>query len=53
MITTAIFCLCLFIAIWFTALIFVRAHYKQNLGIQLLICAAALTGVITHLMYIW
>ena len=53
MISTIIFCLCLFVAIWFTVLTGIRVFYKQNLGIQLLILAAAWTGVITHLMHIW
>ena len=53
MISTIIFCLCLFVAIWFTVLAGIRVCYKQNLGIQLLILAAAWTGVITHLMHIW
>lgn len=53
MISTIIFCLCLFVAIWFSVLIGVRVCYKQNLGSQLLIFAAAWTGVITHLMHIW
>lgn len=53
MISTIIFCLCLFVALWFTVLTGVRIYYKQDLGIQLLILAAAWTGVITHLMHIW
>lgn len=53
MISTIIFCLCLFVAIWFTTLTSVRIYYKQRLDIQLLIFAAAWTGVITHLMHIW
>lgn len=53
MISTIIFCLCLFVGIWFAALTGVRAYYKQNLSIQLLILATAWTGVITHLMHIW
>lgn len=53
MIATVIFCLCLLLAIWFTALILIRVYYKQNIGIQLPICAAAWTGVITNLMHIW
>ena len=53
MISTIIFCLCLFVAIWFTVLTGIRVCYKQNLGFQLLILAAAWTGVITHLMHIW
>ena len=53
MISTIIFCLCLFLAIWFTILTLVRVYYKQCLDIQLLILAAAWTGVITHLMHIW
>lgn len=53
MISTFIFCLCLFVAIWFTVLTVVRLCYKQNLCIQLLVLAAAWTGVITHLMHIW
>ena len=53
MISTIIFCLCLFLAIWFTVLTIVKVYYKQKLDIQLLILAAAWTGVITHLMHIW
>ena len=53
MTSTIIFCLCLFIALWFTELTCVRVYYKQNLGFQLLISAAAWTGVITHFMHIW
>ena len=53
MISTIIFCLCLFLAIWFTVLTGVRVYYKQTLCIQFLILAAAWTGVITHLMHIW
>ena len=53
MISTIIFCLCLFVAIWFTVITVIRACYKLDLGYQLLILAAAWTGVITHLMRIW
>lgn len=53
MISTIIFCLCLFVAIWFTVMTVIRACYRQDLGFQLLILAAAWTGVITHLMHIW
>lgn len=53
MIATIIFCLCLFLAIWFTVLTIIKVYYKQNLDIQLLILAAAWTGVVTHLMHIW
>lgn len=53
MIATIIFCLCLFLAIWFSILIGIRVHYKQNLDFQLLVLAEAWTGVITHLMHIW
>lgn len=53
MISTIIFCLCLFVAIWFTVLTVVRIYYKQDLGFQLIIFALAWTGVITHLMHIW
>lgn len=53
MIANAIFCLCLLIAIWFTALIFVRVHYRQKINIQLSICSAAWTVVIVNLMHIW
>ena len=35
MISTIIFCLCLFLAIWFTILTLVRLYYKQSLDIQL------------------
>ena len=53
MISTIIFCWCLFLAIWFTVITVVRTCYKLDLGYQLLILAAAWTGVITHLMHIW
>lgn len=53
MIATIIFCLCLFLAIWFTVLSVLRAFARQNLGYQLVVLAAAWTGVITHLMHIW
>ena len=53
MISTIIFCFCLFLAIWFTVMTVIRTCYRQDLGFQLLILAAAWTGVITHLMYIW
>lgn len=53
MISIIIFCLCLFIAIWFTALTGVRVCYKQRLDLHLVILAMAWTGVITHLMHIW
>lgn len=53
MISTIIFCLCLFLAIWYTVISIFRAYYKLDLGYQLLILAAAWTGVITHLMHIW
>lgn len=53
MISTIIFCLCLLVAIWLTVLSGVRVCYKQDLGFQLLVLAAAWTGVITHLMHIW
>lgn len=53
MISTIIFCLCLLVAIWFTILTGIRVCYKQGLGFQLLVLAAAWTGVITHLMHIW
>lgn len=53
MISTIIFCLCLLVAIWFTALTIIRVCYKQTLSIQLFVLAAAWTGVITHLMHIW
>ena len=53
MISTIIFCLCLFLAIWFSILIGIRVHYKQNLDFQLFVLAAAWTGVITYLMHIW
>lgn len=53
MISIIIFCLCLFLAILFTALTLIRLYYKQRLDIQLFVLAAAWTGVITHLMHIW
>lgn len=53
MIATIIFCLCLFLAIWYTVISVFRACYKQNLGYQLIVLSAAWTGVITHLMHIW
>ena len=53
MILTFIFCLCLFLAIWFTVISVFRACARQDLGYQLLILAAAWTGVITHLIHIW
>ena len=53
MISTIIFCLCLFLAIWFMVMTVIRACYRQDLGFQLLILAATWTGVITHLMHIW
>lgn len=53
MIATIIFCLCLFLAIWFTVLTVLRAYARQCLSFQLWVLAAAWTGVITHLMHIW
>lgn len=53
MISTIIFCLCLFLAIWYTVITVVRAYYKLALGYQFFVLAAAWTGVITHLMHIW
>lgn len=54
MISNIIFCLCLFVGLWFTVITGVRVCYKLDLvGYQLLILAAAWTGVITHLMHIW
>ena len=41
------------VAIWLTILNGVRVCYKQDLGWQLLVLAAAWTGVITHLMHIY
>ena len=46
MISTIIFC-------WFMVITVIRACYRQDLGFQFLILAAAWTGVITHLMHIW
>ena len=37
MISTIIFCLCLFLAIWYTVISVFRACYKLDLGYQLLI----------------
>lgn len=48
-----LFCLCLLIAIWMTALIVVRIIYKQNLDFQLIIFAISWTAIITHIMGIW
>lgn len=53
MIANIIFCLCLFLAIWYTVISIFRACYKQNLDYQLIVLSAAWTGVITHLMHIW
>lgn len=53
MIVNIIFCLFLFLAIWFTVLSALRVFARQNLGFQLVVLAAAWTGVITHLMHIW
>lgn len=53
MIATIIFCLCLFVAIWFTALVCIRVHYKQDISWQLWVFSASWTGVITHLTHIW
>ena len=53
MIATIIFCLCLFVAIWFTTLTVIRACYRQDLDCQIIVLSAAWTGVITHLMHIW
>lgn len=52
MISTFIFCLCLFLAIWFTIITIVRVYYKQILFVPPFALAAAWTGVITHLMHI-
>ena len=35
MISTIIFCLCLFLAIWYTVISIFRACYKLDLGYQL------------------
>lgn len=53
MTSTIIFCLCLFVAIWFTVLVCVRVCYKQKLNLHFVILAMAWTGVVTHLMHIW
>lgn len=53
MISTIIFCLCLFVSIWFTVLTGIRVCYKQKLSFQLWVLAAAWTGVVAHLMHVW
>ena len=53
MLTTILFVLSMFIAIWMTIITIGRLVYKQNLCIQMLLAAIGWTAVITHLIDIW
>ena len=53
MLTTILFTLSFFIAMWMIGLIVIRAMYRQTIIIQLILAFAAWTAVITHAIHIW
>ena len=53
MLTTILFVLSMFIAIWMTIITIIKMVYRDRIGLQMFLAAAGWTAVITHLIDIW
>lgn len=53
MLTTILFVLSMFIAIWMTIITIIKMVYRDGISFQMLLAAAGWTAVITHLINIW
>lgn len=53
MLTTILFVLSMFVAIWMSMLIVVRTIYCNEVSWQMIFASIAWTAVITHILHIW